>query len=96
MTPDAFRQWLNGAQEGQTDVCFEATPILLQADTGWARWKATFRRVPTGATVELDGVLEAFFDGQGRCSIFREWWHRRELVIVVDAGTVHANNAIPV
>jgi catechol 2,3-dioxygenase-like lactoylglutathione lyase family enzyme len=28
--------------------------------------------------VELDGILSADFDALGRCTAFREWWHRRE------------------
>ena len=72
------RYWTAGAKEGQEEVTFAATPISMNQATGFARWRATFRRVPSGSFVELDGVLSARFDAAMRCVEFREWWHRRE------------------
>ena len=72
------RYWTQGAKDGQADVAFEAVPIAVDQDTGFARWHATFRRVPSGTHVELDGALSARFDADMRCTEFREWWHRRE------------------
>lgn len=72
------RYWTDGAKNGQADVRFEATPIAFAADTGHAHWHATFKRVPAGTFVELDGVLRARFDAELRCAEFREWWHRKE------------------
>lgn len=77
--PDAIRRyWTEGAKNGQADVTFGATPISVDQDTGFALWQATFRRVPSGTSVELEGVLSARFDEEMRCTEFREWWHRRE------------------
>lgn len=45
---------------------------------GLAQWHATFVRVPSGKHVALDGFLMAEFNDAGLCSVFREWWHRRE------------------
>jgi ketosteroid isomerase-like protein len=70
--------WTVGAKDGQRDVTFDATPIALDGERGYAHWRASFTRVATGAFVELDGVLAARFDDTGRCREFREWWHRRE------------------
>jgi hypothetical protein len=70
--------WTVGAKDGQRDVTFDATPIALAGDRGYAHWRASFTRVATGAFVELDGVLAARLDAAGRCREFREWWHRRE------------------
>jgi ketosteroid isomerase-like protein len=76
---DAIRHyWTIGAKHGQRNVTFDATPIAVDGDTGYAHWRASFTRVATGAFVELDGVLAARFDESGRCCEFREWWHRRE------------------
>lgn len=72
------RYWTEGAKDAQTNVRFEARPITFDGTTGIAHWRATFDRVPSGAHVELDGVLSAVFDEQMRCEVFREWWHRRE------------------
>jgi hypothetical protein len=72
------RYWTEGAQLSQTDINFEARPIGFDQDTGWAHWRATFRRVPSGTFVELDGICMARFDDTMCCQEFREWWHRRE------------------
>jgi SnoaL-like domain len=76
---DAIHQyWTEGAKNAQTDVKFGATIIAVTGNTGYARWWATFRRVPSNVSVALDGVLSASFDDAMRCGEFREWWHRRE------------------
>lgn len=72
--------WSVGAASAQTDVAFAAQPLRHDPgdDTRFATWQASFRRVATSASVELDGVLSARFAPDGRCAVFREWWHRRE------------------
>jgi len=70
--------WAAGARDGQRNVTFQAAPIALDGDRGYAHWTASFTRVASGAFVELTGVLAARFDDAGRCREFREWWHRRE------------------
>ncbi len=72
------RYWSEGAKNAQRNVRFEARPIAFDGTTGYALWTATFERVPSGAFVELEGVLSAAFDREMRCKVFREWWHRRE------------------
>ncbi len=70
--------WTEGAQNSQRDVTFAFSVIGIQDDTGWANWQATFTRLPRGSKVQLDGVLAARFATDGRCTEFREWWHRQE------------------
>lgn len=72
------RYWSEGAQESQKDVVFEFTDAVAAGNTGMARWRASFVRVPSGRHVALDGFLTAEFNAAGKCSVFREWWHRRE------------------
>jgi len=72
------RYWTEGAQDSQRNVTFAAQPIVQDGDTAYARWQATFVRLPAGSFVELDGILAASFAPDGRCCEFREWWHRRE------------------
>lgn len=76
--PAIQRYWSRGAGESQEDVHFIHRSIAVLGDTGLAQWHATFVRVPSGSHVELDGLLIAEFDRQGKCRVFREWWHRRE------------------
>ncbi len=77
-TAEIHRYWAEGAKNTQTNVSFGATVISFESETGFARWQATFRRVPTNTFVELDGVLLARFNHDMCCIEFREWWHRRE------------------
>ncbi len=53
--------------------------ILATTDTGGiAHWRSEFTRLPSGSAVALDGILLAELDADGRCTEFREWWHKRE------------------
>jgi ketosteroid isomerase-like protein len=70
--------WIQGAKDAQTSVSFDASLIAVDGSTGYARWRATFERLPSRRQVVLDGVLEATFDEDGNCREFREWWHRHE------------------
>jgi len=72
------RYWNEGAGESQEDVCYSHKALAVAESKGLAQWQATFTRLPTRNQVELDGFLVAEFDGAGKCSVFREWWHRRE------------------
>jgi len=76
---DAIRRyWEEGAEQGQRDVEFSYEIAAVTKRTGFAYWNATFVRVPSGRAVELDGFLRADFDADDHCTVFREWWHRRE------------------
>lgn len=76
---DAIQQyWSEGAGESQKEVRFLYEAVAVVEGRGFAKWEATFVRIPSGIHVELDGFLMAEFDGAGKCSVFREWWHRRE------------------
>ena len=76
---DAIHQyWSEGAGESQRDVRFLHEAMTVIGSKGFAKWQATFVRIPSGNPVKLDGFLQAQFDGTGKCSVFREWWHRRE------------------
>jgi hypothetical protein len=72
------RYWSEGAGESQSDVVFLHEAMAVVERKGLAQWQATFVRIPSGNHVELNGFLIAEFDGAGKCSVFREWWHRRE------------------
>jgi hypothetical protein len=64
--------------EGQTDLTFEAEPLLGAGDRWVAHWKMTFRtRAAPHSTTELDGLLVLRFDEARRCTEHREWYHRR-------------------
>ena len=77
---DAIRQyWTEGAKDSQESIKFSFVPVAETETTGFARWSASFVRVPGGQRVEIEGFLEAEFARPGVCSYFREWWHVREV-----------------
>ena len=43
-----------------------------------AHWRANFKRLPSGNMVKLDGIFKVEFSDDGKCEVFREWWHRIE------------------
>jgi SnoaL-like domain len=75
---EAVRSYWNEGTTLQRDISFGYDVLAMNGETGIARWTSSFRRVPSGVAVRLDGVLTARFDSEGRCSEFREWWHRKE------------------
>lgn len=70
--------WTVGAQQSQTAVTFTYRILGVRGNDGVAHWKATFTRLPSRNRVRLDGILLATFDREGKCRVFREWWHRQE------------------
>lgn len=75
---DAIRRYSERAGESQEDVSFRYEAMAVVEGKGLAHWQATFVRIPSGNHVALDGFLMAEFDDAGKCSVFREWWHRLE------------------
>lgn len=71
---DAFRS----ATARQRDVDFSARLLAVGDDWCVAHWQASFDRIGTGHRVQLDGMLLAEFNRDGRCRVFREWWHSTE------------------
>ncbi|MGC9371252.1 MAG: nuclear transport factor 2 family protein [Paracoccaceae bacterium] len=73
--------WQEGAADAQQDVRFSADVWAVEGSTVIAGWQARFRRVPSGATVELDGTFRLALHrtaGGVKCASLQEWWHRRE------------------
>ena len=75
---DAIAEYWSGIAETQDDVHVQVEPLAVAGDVGIAHWWASFRRMPSGKRVHLDGVLAATFAADGTCRLFREWWHKRE------------------
>ena len=61
----------------QDEVRFSYEILATSQEQGIAHWSASFMRLPDRTPVELDGILLAKLN-DGRCTEFREWWHRRE------------------
>ena len=75
---DGVRAYWVQATRHQKDVTFAFDILSVGGDTGIARWRAEFTRVPSEVRVRLDGVFLLEFDADGRCRCLREWWHKAE------------------
>jgi hypothetical protein len=75
---EAVYGYCKEASDSQRDVRFWHDAHVVDGDRGIAHWGASFVRVPSGISVELDGIFVLKFDEHGKCSELREWWHRRE------------------
>ena len=70
--------WSQGVRHSRRDVEFEVEALALGKDAGLAHWHAEFTSEPAEHRVQLDGILMASVGQDGRCTDFREWWHRLE------------------
>ena len=75
---EGIRAAFEAAVARQRDIRFSHEVLAVSGDTGVARWRCRFFRVPAGHEVRLDGVLTARLDRDGLCEEFREWWHSSE------------------
>jgi hypothetical protein len=67
-----------GVPRHQDGVRFSYEILAASESEGVAHWSADFMRLPARVPVRLDGILLARLDAHGRCTEFREWWHRQE------------------
>ncbi len=73
-----YKYWKDNAELGQKDVSFSYNVLAVDGNVGLAHWRANFKRLPTGNMVKLDGIFKVEFSDDGKCEVFREWWHRIE------------------
>lgn len=75
---DAILAYWADVPRTQEDIHFDSEVIAVTDNCAVVHWQVSMRRIPTGAPVRLDGVSVGTFDAAGRCSTWREWWHRQE------------------
>ena len=84
---EAIQQyWKRGAQSF-TNKTAAYEILAVQDNLGVARWQARFTVLKTGARASLDCIFLVEFDAQGKCSVFREWWHWRNLAPEPQTGS---------
>ena len=71
-------EYWSGVPRYQGDIRFSYEILAASEGEGVAHWSADFLRLPARTPVRLDGILLAKLDADGRCTEFREWWHRQE------------------
>jgi limonene-1,2-epoxide hydrolase len=70
--------WKNVART-QDEIGVSCEVIAICEGLCFARWHATFTRLPTRTRLELDGIFLLTFDQLGKCTALREWWHRKQI-----------------
>lgn len=76
---EALQRYWTHVSQTQKDVQFGFEILGVTDELGFARWWATFRRIPPDVHIELNGIFAVALDQKGKCVSLREWWHRREL-----------------
>lgn len=61
------------------DVHFDFGVLGIEGSCAIAHWHAFVELDDLSGSIELNGMMCVTFDAAGRCSEFREWWHRRRL-----------------
>ena len=76
-----IRAYLLQAATDQHQVEFTVERHWVSGTTILAAWHASFIRTATGARVRIAGFMTLELDRDGRISLLREWWHRREVKV---------------
>jgi SnoaL-like protein len=75
---EAILEYWHGVCETERNIQFGFEILAVTGETGVARWWVSFLIVPQQLDTKLDGVLVITLDRTGRCSSFREWWHKEQ------------------
>jgi hypothetical protein len=62
----------------QEGIEFSYEVLATTEAGGVAHWRSEFTSLPSRSAVDLDGILLVRLDAEGKCTEFREWWHKRE------------------
>ena len=72
---DGVAAAFSSAVANQRDIHFRYEILAVDAERCVARWQCSLSRPTTGHRVQLDGILMVEPAADGRCAMFREWWH---------------------
>ncbi|MGD2187039.1 MAG: nuclear transport factor 2 family protein [Desulfobacterales bacterium] len=75
---EIYKYWKDNAVFGRKEVHFSHEVLAVYKNVDLAHWRANFIRLHSGHRVKLDGILKTEFSDDGKCQIFREWWHHLE------------------
>jgi uncharacterized protein (TIGR02246 family) len=73
---EGIRDYWSDATRYQEGVEFSYEVLATTETAGIAHWHCRFTRLTSNSTVELDGIFLVELDADGRCTEFREWWHK--------------------
>lgn len=69
-----FRYWQKGTQT-LTDKESTYEILSVKKNVGIAHWQSKFTVIESGKRLLLDCVFLVDFEVEGKCKVFREWWH---------------------
>ena len=73
---EGIRDYWSDATRYQEGVEFSSEVLATTATGGIAHWHCRFTRLTSNSVVELDGIFLVRLDADGKCTEFREWWHK--------------------
>ncbi len=76
-----YKYWERGAKTLK-DKTSSYEVLAVKDEFGIARWQSKFTNISTEKRLALDCLFVVEFDDDGKCSLFREWWHLQ----AIDAG----------
>lgn len=71
----------------QEQIHFGFEILAAGPAVGIAHWWASFLRTSEKKRFQLDGVCVLSLNSDGRCTEFREWWHKRETTLRSGKGS---------
>lgn len=77
--------WQRNVVDNERDIEFTVEQVMVQGDQALAHWRARFRWLPTGRTLELDAIFRLTFsaarnaDGLRLATALEEWIDHRAL-----------------
>lgn len=76
---DAIRRyWEIGARTFKDkEAAYEV--LSVKEHFGIARWQSKFTDTHTATRLTLDCIFVVEFDDNEKCSVFREWWHLKNM-----------------
>jgi hypothetical protein len=77
-TADAnyFETPFEAPARGREGIEFSYEVLATSEIMGIAHWHTEYTRLTSNSTVELDGIFLVELDADGKCTGFREWWHK--------------------
>ena len=73
---EGIRNYWSDATRYQEGIEFSYEILAITETGGIAHWRSGFTRLTSNSAVELDGIFLVRLDADGKCTEFREWWHR--------------------
>jgi ketosteroid isomerase-like protein len=73
---EGIRDYWSDVTRYQEGIEFSYEVLATTETGGIAHWRSGFTRLTSNSAVELDGIFLVKLDADGKCTEFREWWHR--------------------